>query len=221
MAKMMNNSMSSDAQITTANRHKRLCQQYGAEELSTAITSPIMVLEARQKASLEKRNARFTSYDFRMMLDGQLDDAIRNISAATKQFDRDNAGRPLYPVLFPEGGFTAITNASFHDELDKAQQLLQRLKSMGEGHVLLAHIETTTARIAACRTAEADFYQAVTEEKTALAEELLAKTELCKQYEFNYLDAIKLFGKTHANRLFPKSVSSKKIVEQMIVTEND
>lgn len=220
MAKMMNNSMSSDTQITTAFRHKRLCYQYGAEQLSTAITTPIAILEAKKQASLLKRNDRYTTYDFRLMLDGQLDDTIRNISAAVKQFDRDNVGRPLYAILFPDGGFTAITGASFHAELDKAQQLLQRLKSLGEGHTLQPHIEPLTAKIAACRIAETNFYEAVTEEKTALAEESLAKTELCQQYEFNYLDAIKLFGKTHANRLFPKSVSSKKIEEPVTVTEN-
>ncbi|WP_421917950.1 hypothetical protein [Marinifilum sp.] len=49
----------------------------------------------------------------------------------------------------------------------------------------------------------------------------MAQAELRKQYEFNSLDAIKLFGKNYANRLFPKFASGKKKAEEEVVEEKE
>ncbi|WP_180327192.1 hypothetical protein [Labilibaculum manganireducens] len=55
--------------------------------------------------------------------------------------------------------------------------------------------------------------------RTGVANEEVAQANLRKQYEFNYLDAIKIFGKTFANRLLPQTVSKKKIEAELLAAE--
>ncbi|MBL4560594.1 MAG: hypothetical protein JKX79_06370 [Labilibaculum sp.] len=43
-------------------------------------------------------------------------------------------------------------------------------------------------------------------------DEEMVQADLCKQYEFNYQDAVKIFGNPFANRLFPKQAGKKKEV---------
>ncbi|WP_153244843.1 hypothetical protein [Labilibaculum antarcticum] len=52
-----------------------------------------------------------------------------------------------------------------------------------------------------------------------LADEEMAQADLRKQYEFNYLDAVKIFGKSFSVRLFPKAISKKKEVIAEAVPE--
>lgn len=217
MATLLRDSMSSETQITYSERHVRLCQQTnGAESLVTNIQPKIEKLENQVNIRTQKVKLRYAAYDGIVLHDGILDDSIKNLADSTKQFDRSNPGRPIFDSLFPDGKPSSITEASYAKEVDKADQLLLRLKSLGEGHSLLSHVDPLTNAIAGSRTAIASHQTAVSEEKVAIANEEMAQAELRQQYEFNSLDAIKLFGKNYANRLFPKLSNGKKKVEEQV-----
>jgi hypothetical protein len=222
MAALLQDRMSSEAHITYAERHVRLCQQTnGAESLVSTIQPKIEQLENQVKIRNQKVKARYAAYDAIVLKDSILDDSIKNLADSTRQYDRSNPGRPVFNQLFPDGKPSSITDASYKKEVEKSDQLLLRLQSLGEGHSLLSHVEFLKNAIAASREAIASHQTAVNEERVAIANEEMAQAELRKQYEFNSLDATKLFGKAYANRLFPKFTNNKKKVEVEVKVETE
>lgn len=212
MAKLLNDRMSSQVHISNANRHARLCKQTkGAEQLAEAIASKISNLKAKNAATIAQKENRDAAYDDVVYKDASLDDAIRNIADSIKQYDRNNPGRPVYTIIFPSGKYSGIVRASFGKELGMSEQIATRLKSLGEGHDLYAKVEILSAAIANVRKGLNKLDEEELKVKTVHAKEELAQADLRKQYEFNYLDAAKLFGKKFADRLFPKSVSKAKV----------
>ncbi|BAX79761.1 hypothetical protein ALGA_1377 [Labilibaculum antarcticum] len=210
--------MSSESHISYSERHVRLCQQTkGAKSLARNIEPKIEDLQIKVNYRFEKVKLRYSAYDGIVLHDGILDDSIKNLADSAKQYDRSNPGRSVFEMLFPDGPPSSITDASFSKEVDKADQLLVRLQSLGEEHALLSHVKILRTAIDASRQAIASHQEAVSDENTAFAQEQLAQAALREQYEFNYLDAVKLFGKNHANRLFPKpSGGRRKIIEEVI-----
>ena len=220
MARKLNDSMSSEVHINNALRHSRRCKQTkGAEILATNINPLIAELEEKQLETKKQKLARDNSYDDLIFNEGALDDQIRNTSESIKQFDRNNPGRPIYKLIFPEGGFSSILRFSHTKKANAAVQIVERIKSLGEEHALFAQSPLLSAATTKYRTSIADLQQAETQVRTAVANEEVAQANLRRQYEFNYLDAIKMFGKTFANRLFPKTVSKKKIEEELAPSE--
>ncbi len=65
-------------------------------------------------------------------------------------------------------------------------------------------VKELRTRIAASRKATAAYEASGQRMKHGRAKEEIAKATLRQQYETNYLDARKQFGKTRAERLFPK-----------------
>lgn len=220
MAKMLNNRMSSEALLSNSVRHQRLSNQIvGAENLAIAIQSPVNYLKEKYMFRLNAQEDKGAAYDNVVLKDTIMDDVIRNISDAAKQYDRKNVGRGIYTNLFPDGKTTSITSASLSKEPDKADRLLQRLDRFEEGNPLLAYKEPLSTAIADARTAISAYELAITNEQKILADESMAKDDLVRQYEYNYHDAAKLFGKKYANRLFPKTSKTKKEepIEEVIV----
>lgn len=217
MATLLRDKMSSESHISYSERHVRLCQQTkGTESLVLNIQPKIESLQSKVNFRLEKVKLRYSAYDGIVLNDGVLDDSIKNLADSAKQYDRSTPGRSVFQVLFPDGPPSSITDASYTKETDKADQLLVRLQSLGEGHALLSHVEILSTSIDASRTAITSYQESISEEKAAIANEELAQVALREQYEFNYLDAVKLFGKNHANRLFPKlSNGKKKAIEEV------
>ncbi len=216
MAKMLYDKMSSVVHLSYANRHARLCKRTkGAEGLSDAIQAPMINLKGKCENRLRYEEDKSAAYDDMQLSDALLDDVIRNLSDGAKQYDRANPGRSVHTVLFPDGKTTSITQASLINEPNLAMQVLQRIKSLPEGHELLEYETALENAIDACRASISSYQNSITDVKTAIAEEEMAQADLRKQYEFNYLDAIKMFGKNYANRLFPKASSKK----QEIITE--
>lgn len=219
MATLLRDKMSSESHISFSERHVRLCQQTkGAESLVQNIQPKIENLKIKVSFRIEKVMLRYSAYDGIVLHDGALDDSIKNLADSAKQYDRSNPGRSVFQILFPDGPPSSITDASFSKEVDKTDQLLVRVQSLGEGHALLSHVIILRSAIDASRQAIASHQQAFSDEHTAIAQEELAQAALREQYEFNYLDAVKLYGKNHANRLFPKlSKGKKKLVEEVAI----
>ncbi len=159
------------------------------------------------------------TYDDLIFNEGGLDDSIRTISSSAKQYDRENPGRPIHKLLFPEGGYSSILRFSIEKKANAAEEIKERIKSLGQEHSLFAQITPLEESINKVRTSLMALQQAKTNVRTAVANEEIAQANLRKQYEFNYLDAIKMFGKTFANRLFPQTVSKKKLEEELAPIE--
>ncbi|MDQ1769259.1 hypothetical protein GQR60_00315 [Labilibaculum sp. A4] len=221
MAGKLNDAMSSEVHINSALRHSRRCKQTkGATELAGAIDPFITDLETKSSETKKEKLLHDNSYDDLVFNSGGLDDRIRTISDTAKQYDRENPGRPVHKLLFPNGGYSTILRFPITKKVDAAEEIQERIKSLGEEHVLVAQLPLLSEAISKVRTSIAALQQANTKVRTAVANEEVAQANLRRQYEFNYLDAIKMFGKTFANRLFPKAVSRKKIKEELAVAEN-
>ena len=219
MARMLSTRMSSESILSNAKRHQSLCKQVvGAENLAAAIQSFIDNLIEKRVISMAALEDKGTAYDNVVLKDSILDDVVRDISDAAKQYDRKNVGRGIYTTLFPDGKTTSITNVSLSEEPIEADKLLSRFDKFEEGNSLLAHKAPLTAAIADLRTMLSVYELAIDKEKMALEVEASAQDDVIRQYEFNYLDAAKLFGKKYANRLFPKTPKYKKkeVVEEVV-----
>lgn len=220
MAGKLNDSMSSEVHINYSLRHSRRCKQTkGATELAGAIDPFITELETKSIETNREKLSHNNSYDDLVFNSGGLDDCIRTISDKAKQHDRENPGRPVHKLLFSSGGYSTILRFSIAKKANAAEEIKERIKSLGEEHELAAQVPLLTEAITKVRTSTSELQQADTKVRTAVANEEVAQANLRKQYEFNYLDAIKMFGKTFANRLFPKTVSRKKIEAEVDAVE--
>ncbi|WP_282126464.1 hypothetical protein [Marinifilum flexuosum] len=220
MAKLLNDKMSSQTHMSNTNRHIRLCNQtQGAEDLSKAIALKVSSLKEKNAATLAAKENRDAAYDVLVYKDAVLDDVIRNISDSAKQYDRRNPGRPTYNLLFPDGKYSDIIRASFTKEVGLAIQLSERLTSLGAEHELNGNVAFLTSAITDVQTALTNLSNEDNKVKVAVANEELAQADLRQQYEYNYLDATKLFGKKFADRLFPKTAPKPKEVEEEVTEE--
>lgn len=211
MARLLNDNMSSSTHISNAKRHVNLCRRTkGADQLVEKILPKIELLKSKKEATETQKDVRDEAFDNVVYFDAELDDTIRTIADDTKVFDRKNTGIPVYNILFPTGKYSDIVRAPFTKEIGLATQLAERIISLGESHQLYSHVEilknSVTRLKSSIDTLEAEDLKV----KTAIAQEELAQAELRMQYEHNFLDAVKVFGKKFANRLFPKSMPRAK-----------
>ena len=137
-----------------------------------------------------------------------------------KPYDRDNPGRSVRDLIFP-GGKSVVIYAKYEEEPDLAEQLLTRLASLGEEHPLNGQNGEIREGIDKCKTALSVYHEAIKAEKLKEAEEEIAKSNLGRQYEFNYLDLVREFGKKYANRFFPIIRSSGKSAKEENDNEGD
>ncbi len=211
MAQLLYEKQSTKVHLNATRRHMRLCRRTtGAEEAITAIETYYQALIEKQKATEEAGLKCEMAHDDVYHYDDILDDEVRTCYDDCKKHDRKNPGRPLLGQLFPDGKFSTIINAPLKEEPDKVGQLVSRIEALGADHALNILVEVLNACIENCRNALAAYHQSITDEKAAQAEEDIAKANLRRQYEFNYLDLAKKFGKGHADRFFPVLRSSNK-----------
>lgn len=216
MATLLNDNMSSETHLSKGNRHVRLCKRIqGAEQLIANIQPAIDDLKAKAAKTSEQKDLREAAQDDVMYNDALLDDAVRNVSDETKLFDRKNSGRLVYTLLFPDGKYSDIVRASLSKELNLAEQLAKRIENLGAEHKLNSLLSPLNTAIEGLRSSRSKLDAQETKVKMASAVEESAQAELRKQYEFNFHDAAKLFGKKYADRLFPKVSSSSKKAEDI------
>jgi hypothetical protein len=211
MAQLLFDRDSTNTHLNITKRHTRLCRQVpGAEDLITAIQPPYDALIEKQKATNQAKENREMAYDDVMFNDTILDDRVRSAFERCKQYDRDNPGRPLLLLVFPDGKYSGIVKTAFTKEPDVVANLVARIKSLGDDHELNDLVAYLEEGITQCRDALNAYHDSIKKQKEAEALEDIAKSNLNRQYEFNYLDAVKKFGKSFANRLFPVIHSSSR-----------
>ncbi|MDF1549755.1 MAG: hypothetical protein P1P88_18145 [Bacteroidales bacterium] len=216
MAQLLLQRHSTDVHLSAARRHIRRCKQIkGGEPYAVKILSLDKVLQEKQKLTLQAKIEKEDAHDDVVLNDGDLDNSIRSLSDRCKQFDRENTGRPLLNQLFPGGKISGIIYAPLENEPDVAEQLLTRLDALEEGNPLKEHIVPIKTNIEKCRVALAASKESIKALKQAEALEEISKANLRQQYEFNYLDMVKEFGKLNAERFFPpiSPAPKKKIMD--------
>lgn len=211
MAQLLYEKQSTKVHLNATRRHVRLCRRTsGAEEAIAAIEPHYQALVEKQNATDEAVLNREMAYDDVYHYDDILDDEVRSCFGDCKKHDRKNPGRPVLVQLFPDGKTTTITDVSLRDEPNKVGQLISRIESLGEDHSLYSLIEGLNEGVENCRNALVAYNESITAQKTAEAQEKIAKANLRRQYEFNYLDLAKKFGKRNADRFFPVLRSRRK-----------
>jgi hypothetical protein len=204
MAQLLYDRHSTKIHLSIVKRHKRLCKQIpGAEELIIAVDPFYDDLLKKQATTLIAEENKEVAYDNVQLNDRNLDDRVRSAFEKCKQYDRDNPGRPVLNQVFPDGKFSTIVNTPLKDEPDEVAKLVARIEALGTEHVLNELVAYLNEGIDKCRQALNTYYEAIKAQKSKEAEEAISKSNLSRQYEFNYLDAVKKFGKNFANRLFP------------------
>lgn len=206
MATMLRENQSTEAHLNAVRRHMRLCgiERKSGSGLIDAIKPAYDDLAAKRAATLARTRERQDALDLLVLRDGELDDAVRTTYERVAQFDRESMSAPLLPVLFPGGKFGAILATKRIKEPDAVEQLAVKIESLGGQHPLHALAADLRRRIEASRKAIEEHRVAVTRQKSADAEERIARMELRRRYEANYLNARATLGRIVTARLFPK-----------------
>lgn len=211
MAQLLYPRQSTETHLNATRRHMRLCRQNkGGEKFASRIETSYNELEEKQKLTNKAKLDKESTYDDVILCDSDLDNSIRTLFEKCKQYDRENPGRPILNQLFTDGKLSTIIYAPLENEPEMAEQLLSRLAALGANHALADQNQMIKTNIDKCKTALSAYHQAIKLQKAAEADEEISKSNLGRQYEFNYLDLVKEFGKSNANRYFPIISSSGK-----------
>ncbi len=203
MARMLTERDSTALHLNASRRHVRLLRRSRREEMITGIDPLIADLQHKQQLSEDRALDTQAAYDALVASDAELDDAVRNLHDAGKQHDRSNPTSPALPDLFPNGGFGTLIDLPLKDEPDNVDALAKKLELLGPDHNLAPHAAKLRAGAQAVRDAIKLHNDAIRVQKSAEAEEDIAKSALRRKYEANYLDGRKLWGRVFADRLFP------------------
>ncbi len=205
MAQLLYARDASHKHLNATRRHQRLCRQLtGTGPLVDAIQLPYHELKNKHVATQKLEEQREDRYDDLLIADIQLDDQVRNVFRRCEEHDRATPEAAVLPLIFPQGKFGPIINMNIQQEPDAVANVALRLESLGQEHVLFPLAKELRTRIAASRKAIAAYEASGQQVKQCRAEVDMAKATLRRQYETNYLEARKQFGKTRAERLFPK-----------------
>ena len=220
MAQLLYDKQSSEAHLNAVKRHMRLCRQIsGGEPYALQIEPYYQTLTEKRQASDQAKFEREAAYDLVVLNDSDLDNTLRTLFEKAKQYDRENPGRPVLTRLFIDGKLSGIIYASLKNEPQLAEQLIARLDALGEDHPLAEEKAKVQADVDKCQAALTAYQETIITHKSVVALEEIAQADLRRQYEFNYLDIAKEFGKSYANRFFPSFRSSPKITPEEDIQE--
>jgi len=214
MAIMLRISDSVGIHLMKANRHKRFCYQVsGAQKYAGTIEPFYDNLEEKNKIYRDEMYTRLHTQDIMTMRNSQLDDGVRTVYEKCKQYDRMNPNGTVLLQIFPNETFGGFVRNNIFEESAIVEQIVVRLEKLGKGHPLFAEIEPLQKLIREMEKSIQKLFNAKRQEKIAKTEMELAKADLRKQYEGNYLDARKELGKKAASQLFPSKSYKKMEVE--------
>ena len=152
MAQLLNDRHSINVHLNITKRHIRLARHAkGAEELLLAIEPVLAELidaKAIDEEAIEEIEYRRDLVAYEAI---DLDDKVRDLSAACKKYDRDNPGLGITPLIFLNG----TTPIIFSPNLEKpmlVEFLIKCIQNLGENHPLAAHIEPLQSAITKLQT---------------------------------------------------------------------
>lgn len=204
MAQLLASRYSVERCLGIVRRHQRLCKQVVNDTTLVSQIEPMMELcKSKEKLRKGKNEAREDAYDDLILSKKSLEDEIRSIFSSCQQYDRDHPGALTLEKIFPAGKFSNIFRLPFDRELAEVDKILLRLKGLGEEHSLFSNSSKIKLKSAAMAKALEGHLEFVRIEKLAWTEVVISREALIRQYEFNYFDARRKYGKSMCEKLFP------------------
>ncbi len=210
MAQLLYPRQSTGKCINIGGRHIRLCRRKGKEEFITPILPILNKLIEKNNETNEIKKKREAAYDDLVLDNHDLGDLVRTCYDLCKQLDREYTGRTILKLIFPDGKLSGIIYASLHSKPDIVELLVVRIESLGADHPLNEKVAGLKEGLNICRDSLKAYNNCITEQKMTKTLEDIAKTSLIQQYEYNYLDIARKYGKHYANKFFPIINSSTK-----------
>jgi hypothetical protein len=187
-----------------ARRHIRLCGQInGAADYGKAMQPKLDDLALKERERHEAEELCENAQDDLVLKDSSLDNCVRNLFEHARRYDRDNMTR-FTEMLFPHLSFSDIINAPLSDEPIRVMHLVEKLEHLEEWNELRKYAESLTKYVTAVNEALDARRKSAETLSRRQANEELARNAVRTQYESNYLDARKQYGKQQAEHLFPK-----------------
>lgn len=210
MARLLELKMGAQTMTRICKSHVRLLRR-GKETsaLIDAIVPKIASLEAANKIYIELQEEAQQLLDLVHFDNTLLNDAVRMLGNDCNSHDLKNTMNPAFPTLFPSGGYSSIFKMNVFQQPGEVKDFVTRLKFLGETHVLDKHATLLEQAIANSGAAIATYLKAAQAVKAQKRIENIQKAALVKAYSDNWHDLSKLYGKTIANRYFPKFKSPK------------
>lgn len=203
MARLLYVSDSAGYMLNVVRRHQRLSRKNpNGTNLITVIQAPAEALRDKLKKLGDAKIAREDAYDDVLLADMDLDNSIRDVFDSCKSYERKHAGETLLTRIFPNGTFADIVRMPYVDEPNAAEAVAVKIESLTPSHELYPLAATLRKNITAVRTAIDSHKEAIRQEKAQEAEVEIAKADVVRAYENNYLDARKTL-RAAAERLFP------------------
>jgi hypothetical protein len=169
--------------------------------------------KSKSELLVQKSEVKENAYDDMVLSDRILDDEIRSTFEGCKKYDRDHPAEQVLTKIFSDKKFGEMVRLPYPAEISEANKLVLRLESLGAEHSLNPSVANLNAKIDAAANALTAQSTTIRDEKMAEAEVDIAKEALVRQYELNYLDARRKYGKTTAEKLFPRTQSRNTSVE--------
>ncbi len=206
MATMIFTRDSTKKVLGVCRRHKRRCNRVkGAGKYSDLIDPSYENLIEKR---LQLEEARENSIDIKddiFMETTEINNTIRTVFEDCIQYDRNHPDTTVINIIFPSGTyFNSFISLKLDKKILKVEQLIYKFKTLGDKHPLFKSAALLGNRLNKLNKSRKMFQEAMHAEKLAEVDEQMAKADLCKAYEANYLDARQAFVRDFAESLFPK-----------------
>jgi hypothetical protein len=205
MARLLSTHESASSCLNIVRRHERLIRQVAN---NNSLLEPIKKvrenLEIKLKVKNDKQAQRENAYDDLILSDRNLDDSARTIFEKCEQYDREHPSEIILKKVFTDEKYGVIVRLPFAKEVIELDKIVVRLESLGSGHALFPLAAELKTRINITKEGIKANDAAIVDVKMAEADVEIAKEGLIRQYEANYLEARKMYGKNNCEKLFPR-----------------
>jgi len=193
-----------------AERHLRLCTQ-SKNGAKYADLIKLFYNDFEDKRDVYKKAVKNTTFalDSTKLRDTELDDVLRDVNGRAKEYDRNNPGSNVESLLFPEG-LTEVVNITDKAEPEAARGIAKKITSLGAEHPLNSFVSLIETAIQASELAFEELVTVSKAEGNANTDFVISKLKLVKQYNASYFVAANDFGKSFAEKLYPKLHTEKK-----------
>ncbi|MBN1184937.1 MAG: hypothetical protein JXB49_21810 [Bacteroidales bacterium] len=214
MARLLNSNDSASRCLNSVRRHQRLTRQVVNDDgLINQVQTEYNTLIEKVQLADEMEIVRENAYDDLLLSDRNLDDTLRTVFEKCKQYDRYHVSERVLISIFPEETFGDIIRLPYAKEVLEVEKTAVRIESLGANHALAGLAKEIRSKAKICKSAIMAVDNAIREKKMAEADVEIAKEALIRKYEGNYLDARKKYGRTTADKLFPRYYTNKSIQE--------
>lgn len=207
MAQRLLMSFSSKKCQRCAGRHVHTCmQKKGTEKFVENIQPALNESEAKDKEKEVAEKESEFALDTSILMEGDIDDSIRNAANRCKEFDRDNLGSKLFSLIFP-GGIDTFIKLNREDKPDEADVLAVKIEKLGTDNPVFPYAAKIREAAKAARDACNAYKESIKKVNSLKAESDICKSKLITKYSENIRMAQIQYDKAHT-RFFPAINSS-------------